>query len=146
MRIDFYQLGAGVGPEGIIASIAGKLLGEQQRLLVVVENDGQRSRLDRMLWDQGATSFLPHGLSGEGSEPSQPILLSGSTDAPNGARNILIADGKWREAALHFERAFFLFDSETVEAARGAWKDLASREDVERHYWANEEGRWVEKA
>ena len=146
MRVDFYQLGGGVGAEGIIAAIATKLLDDKQRLLVVAEDEGQRARLDRMLWDQGATSFLPHGLSGDGKEPAQPILLSGSSDAPNGARNMLIADGKWREAALHFDRAFFLFDSATVDAAREAWKELASKGEVERHYWASEEGRWVEKA
>lgn len=146
MRVDFYQLGSGVGAESVIAAIAGKLLGEDQKLLVVAADEAHRTRLDRMLWDQGATSFLPHGLSGGGNEPRQPILLSDATDAPNGARNMLIADGEWREAALHFERAFYLFDDATIDGAREAWKALADKEDVERHYWANEEGRWVEKA
>jgi DNA polymerase-3 subunit chi len=46
---------------------------------------------------------------------------------------------------LAFERAFFLFDTNTLEAARQAWKLLSGREGVERHYWANEAGKWVEK-
>ena len=41
--------------------------------------------------------------------PRQPILLSTSEDAPNLARNMLIADGEWRESALTYDRAFFLF-------------------------------------
>ena len=74
------------------------------------------------------------------------VLLSTNADASNGARNLLIADGRWREAALAFDRAFHLFDSQTLEDAREAWRSLAGRDGVERHYWANESGRWVEKA
>ena len=56
------------------------------------------------------------------------------------------ASAKWREAALGYDRALHLFDSESLEAARLAWKLLAGRDGVERHYWASEEGRWVKKA
>lgn len=145
MRVDFYQLG-GVSLESVVAAIASRLLGEHQRLLVVAGDEGLLSRLDRQLWDQGEASFLPHALAGGSDDARQPVLLSSADDAPNLARNILIADGEWRESALGFERAFFLFDSNTLEAARQAWKLLAGRSGVERHYWANEAGKWVEKA
>ena len=145
MRVDFYQL-AGVGAESVIASLAGKLLAEEQRLLIVAEDEALLARLDRQLWDQGETSFLPHALAGGADDSRQPILLSATVDAPNLARNLLIADGEWREAALGFYRAFYLFDSASIEGARLAWKMLAGREGVERHYWANENGRWVERA
>lgn len=144
MRVDFYQLGA-AHPDGIIASIAGKLLDEQQRLLIVAADDALLARLDRQLWDQGAASFLPHGLEGGSDDAAQPILLSTGTDAPNLARNMLIADGEWREAALGYDRAFYLFDEGTLEGARLAWKLLAGREGVERNYWALEDGRWTKK-
>jgi len=145
MRVDFYQLGV-AQPDNVIAAIAGKLLGEQQRLLVVAADEGLLARLDRQLWDQGAASFLPHGLAGGPDDTSQPILLSTGTDAPNLARNMLIADGEWREAALGYDRAFYLFDEETLEGARLAWKLLAGREGVERYYWALEDGRWTKRA
>ena len=145
MRVDFYQLGA-AAPEGVIAAIAGRLLGEDQRLLVVAEDEALLARLDRQLWDQGDTSFLPHGIAGGSDDSRQPILLSTAVDAPNLARNLLIADGEWRDAALGFDRAFFLFDAETLEEARLAWKLLTGREGVERHYWSNESGKWAEKA
>jgi len=145
MRVDFYQLGP-QGHDGAIGSIAGKLLGEEQRLLIVADDEALLARLDRMLWDEGAASFLPHGRSGGADDPRQPILLATTTDAPNLARNILIADGQWRDAALHFDRAFFLFDAATLDGARLAWKLLAGRDEVERHYWANVDGKWVEKA
>ena len=145
MRVDFYQLG--VAPlEQVIASLGEKLIGQDERLLVVAEDEALLARLDRLLWDQGPTSFLPHGLAGAGEDSRQPILLSVSPDPANRARNLLIADGRWREAALAFHRAFYLFDGATLEEARGAWKSLAGRDDTERHYWAHENGRWVEKA
>ena len=145
MRVDFYQLG-GAQPDGVIASIAGKLLDDEQRLLIVAADESHLARLDRQLWDQGAASFLPHGLAGGSEDQSQPILLSTGTDAPNLARNILIADGEWRDAALGYDRTFYLFDAETLDGARLAWKLLAGREGVERYYWAQEDGRWTKKS
>ena len=145
MQVDFYQL-AGAPPEQIIASIAEKLLAVDQRLIVVAADEVFLARLDRMLWDQGPTSFLPHGVSGGADDQRQPILLSTSPDAPNLARNMLIADGVWRDAALTYDRAFFLFDSSNLEEARLSWKLLSGREGVERRYWAQEAGKWVQKA
>ena len=144
MRVDFYQLGA-AQPYSVIASIAGKLIEEKQRLLVVAADEGLLTRLDRQLWDQAPSSFLPHGQAGGGDDAAQPILLSTGTDAPNLARNILIADGEWREAALTYDRAFYLFDAEALEGARLAWKLLSGREGVERNYWAQEDGRWTKR-
>ena len=145
MQVDFYQLG-GTAPEQVIASIAEKVLAGEGRLLIVAADEPLLARLDRMLWDQGPTSFLPHGLAGGADDARQPILLSTSPDAPNLARNMLIADGEWREAALSYDRSFYLFDSTTLEGARLAWKLLAGREGVERRYWAQENGKWVNKA
>jgi DNA polymerase III subunit chi len=145
VQVDFYQLG-GSPLEQVTSTLAQRLLAEGSRLLVVAEDEGLLARLDRMLWDQGATSFIPHGLAGGTDDARQPILLSSQTDAPNLARNMLIADGHWRDAALNFDRAFYLFDGETLEGARLAWKLLAGREGVERRYWAQEDGKWVRKS
>ena len=145
MQVDFYQL-AGTPPEQIIGSLAEKVRAAEGRLLIVAEDEKQLARLDRMLWDHGATSFLPHAVTGGAADASQPILLSTSPDAPNLARNMLIADGIWRDAALSYDRSFFLFDNATLEDARLAWKLLAGREGIERRYWAQESGKWVKKA
>ena len=145
MQVDFYQLAA-TAPDQVIASIAEKVLETDGRLLIVAEDEGFLTRLDRILWDQGKASFLPHGLVGGADDARQPILLSTSPDAPNQARNMLIADGSWREAALTYDRSFYLFDDNTLESARLAWKLLAGREGVERRYWAREEGKWVRKS
>ena len=145
MQVDFYQL-AGISAGQVIASISEKVLEGDGRLLIVAEDEAYLAKLDRMLWDQGAASFLPHGIAGGADDARQPILLSTSPDAPNQARNMLIADGAWREAALTYDRSFYLFDDDTLEGARLAWKLLSGREGVERRYWAHEGGKWMKKA
>ena len=145
MQVDFYQL-AGISAGQVIASISEKVLEGDGSLLIVAEDESYLAKLDRMLWDQGADSFLPHGVAGGADDARQPILLSTSPDAPNQARNMLIADGAWREAALTYDRSFYLFDDDTLEGARLAWKLLSGREGVERRYWAHEGGKWMKKA
>ena len=144
MQVDFYQL-AGTPPEQVVAGIAEKVLASDGRLLVIAGDELFLARLNRMLWDQQPTAFLPHGLAGGPDDALQPVLLSTSPDAPNLARSLLIADGVWRDSALSYERAFFLFDDASVEDARVAWKSLVGKEGVEPRYWAREGGKWVRK-
>jgi DNA polymerase-3 subunit chi len=143
MRVDFYQL-CEVAPEQVIARLAQRTLDSGERLLVLANEETALAKLDRMLWDQGRTSFLPHGLAGTGEDSRQPILLSTSPDPANGARNLLIADGEWRDAALAFNRAFYLFDANTLQGARAAWRALSGRQDVERRFLKRKQGKWIE--
>jgi hypothetical protein len=98
MQMDFYQLG-GTPPEQVIASIAEKILAQDGRLLVVASDEGALARLDRQLWDQGAASFLPHWHRGRHGRCAATDTPFDEPDAPNLARNLLIADGEWRDAA-----------------------------------------------
>jgi DNA polymerase-3 subunit chi len=145
VQVDFYQL-AGTPAEQVIASIAEKVLAAGGRLLIIAGDESHLARLDRMLWDDGADRFIPHGLAGGADDARQPVLLSTSPDAPNQARNLLIADGAWRDSALAYDRSFYLFDAASLDAARLAWKLLAGREGVERRYWAQVDGRWTQQA
>jgi DNA polymerase-3 subunit chi len=145
VQVDFYQL-AGTPAEQVIASIAEKVLAGGGRLLIIAQDESQLARLDRMLWDDGADRFIPHGLAGGADDARQPVLLSTSPDAPNQARKLLIADGEWRDSALAYDRSFYLFDAASLDAARLAWKLLAGRDGVERRYWAQANGRWTQQA
>ena len=139
MRVDFYHL-ASVPLERALPSICEKLLAQGERLLIVAAPE-QLDRLDSELWTFAADSFLPHGREGEG----QPILLSPEPKAVNGAANIALADGRWHEEALGFERAFYFFDGGLIEEARATWRALNGRAGVEPHYWKQDErGKWVE--
>jgi DNA polymerase-3 subunit chi len=143
MRADFYHL-ARAPLERVLPKICEKLLGEGERLLVIADA-GLLETLDRALWSYEKESFLPHGRASEEGAAEQPVLLSEQAEPLNGARNVALADGRWREAALGFTRAFYFFDPATVEEARGAWRSLGDKDDVERHYWKQDEsGKWIE--
>lgn len=140
MRVDFYHLTA-LPLERVLPRIAERLVGDGERLLIVADDAAALDRIDDLLWTYAADSFLPHGREGA----HQPVLLREDCEPTNGARNIALIDGRWREEALAFERAFHLFDEATVGAAREAWRSLTAREGVERRYWKQDEGgRWAQ--
>ena len=118
---------AGSPAEQVIASIAEKVLAGDGRLLIVAEDEAlpRPARPDAV--GPGPTSFLPHGLAGGTDDARQPILLSTSPDAPNLARNMLIADGEWRDAALTYDRSFYLVRREHA-GRRAARLEAAGRQ------------------
>jgi DNA polymerase-3 subunit chi len=138
--VDFYHLTA--SPlERVLPSICEKLLAGGERLVVVGE-PALLDRLDGQLWTYARDSFLPHGRD---HAEVQPILLSESVEPANGAANIAIADGVWREEALGFGRAFYFFDDDHRDQARSAWRTLKGSAEVESRYWKQSEaGRWVQ--
>jgi len=141
--VDFYHLAA--SPlERVLPQIAEKVLSSSDRLLVVgaavVLN-----QLDAQLWSYGREAFLPHGRS-EGPAPdAQPILLSEKPDPLNGATNIALVDGQWRDEALTFARAFYFFDNGHIDTARNSWRALSANPPVECRYWKQDErAKWVQ--
>jgi len=142
VRVDFYHLTRDPA-EAVIPRLAVQTLTAGERLLVVSGDEAQLGRLSRALWEQVPASFLAHGRAGEAHDERQPILLSEAPEATNGARFCALADGVWREQALGFDRAFFLFDEPVIEAARACWKALRDSA-AERHYWRQDGRRWVE--
>lgn len=141
MQVDFYQLGRTPLPQ-VLARIAGRILADGGRLLVVAGDEAQAAALDTALWD-GEDSFLPHGRDGA----DQPVLIALGCAPVNGARHLALADGRWRDEALGFDRAFHLFDDATVAAARTAWRGLAAANGVTRNFWKQDEGgRWTKAA
>lgn len=145
MQVDFYHLVT--SPlERVLPQICEKVLGSGERLLIVTDPP-LVPQLDEMLWSYTPESFLPHGVAGGEGTEDQPILLSSELAAPNGASHVAIADGKWREEALAFNRAFYFFDASRVEEARAAWRSVKAKEGVEPRYWKqNEAGRWEQAA
>jgi DNA polymerase-3 subunit chi len=146
MKVDFYHLTR--SPlDRVLPAITQKVLEEGGRLLIVAEEDGARAKLDGLLWDYSPESFLPHAQAGAADDSLQPVLIADTPQAGNGARNIALADGVWRDEALQFDRAFHFFDEDRIVEARAAWKGLADRDGIERRYWKqNEAGRWEQAA
>jgi DNA polymerase-3 subunit chi len=140
LQVDFYHL-ARSPIERVLPAICEKVLSAGGRLLIVAD-EAQLKRLDEQLWTYAPDAFLPHGRD---NEANQPILLAAAPEAKNKAANIALADGLWREEALGFERAFYFFDSDGLDAARDTWRALKDRPEVEPRYWKQDEkGRWVQ--
>lgn len=143
MLVDFYHL-ARSPLERVLPRICERLLEGGERLLIVA-GPTQLATLDEQLWTYAPEAFLPHGRSEDVGPDKQPILLSERLEALNGAANVAIADGVWREEALAFARAFYFFDGTHLEAARSAWRSLKGRSEVEPRYWKqDEQGKWVQ--
>ena len=141
MQVDFYQLTRDPA-HNVLPVIANKVLEEGRRLLIVSNDAEQLKIISTALWAWKPDSFLAHDRAGQGNEAEQPILLSQTTNAENAARLVAMADGEWREEALAFDRAFYLFPPDCTDQAREAWRGLKDNKDVERRYWKQDGGKW----
>ena len=143
-QVDFYHLTA--RPlDDVLPRLAERVLDSGERLLILAGEETLRRHLDALLWSWSPTSFLAHGLAGEGGETGQPILLSAEVEPANGAANVFLADGRWRDEALAFKWSFLFFGSGELDGARAAWRTLGGRPEVARRYWKQDDaGRWRE--
>ena len=142
MQVDFYQLTRDPADK-VLPPIAQRVLDNGGRLLVVGES-AQLGSMSAALWNHKADSFLAHAKAGEGDDASQPILLSTEINTANGSKFVAMIDGVWRDEALEFERAFYLFPPSHTDNARAAWRTLAEKENAERRYWKQDGGKWVQ--
>jgi DNA polymerase-3 subunit chi len=130
----------------VLPRVAERVVAAGGRLLIIAE-ETRLAALDKLLWTYTPDSFLPHACASGGADANQPILIATDSVATNGARNLAIADGVWRDAALDFDRTFHFFDEDRIVEARQSWKALADREGVERRYWKQgETGGWEQLA
>jgi DNA polymerase-3 subunit chi len=144
MKLDFWQVSRDP-VEKVVALIARRVLGEGERVLVVAAEPEQRAAIARALWQAGPDSFLANGEADAIGAERQPILLSDALEPANGASHVILADGQFRPSE-GFARTFLLFTPEAAPQARQAWRAQDGRADVERAYYAQEDGRWVKKA
>ena len=146
MQVDFYHL-TRAPLDRVLPTIAQKVVEGGGRLLIVAEEADQRTRIDQLLWGFAPESFLPHAQAGGADDAVQPVLIAGEAEPANGARNIALVDGLWRDAALAFDRAFHFFGEDHIAEARAAWRGLADKDGVVRNYWKQDEaGKWEKAA
>lgn len=141
MRVDFYQLTKDPA-EQVLPQIARNTLKAGERLLVVSDDAAQLKRTSEALWTRLPETFLANGHALDPHADRQPILLSADVEAVNGAKFMALADGVWRDG--DFARVFLLFPPDRIDDARGCWRMLGAREGVERRYWRQDGGKWVE--
>ena len=144
MKIDFWQLSRDP-VEKVAALIAQRVLDQDERLLIVSGQADQRAAISKGLWQAGPETFLANGEASAPGSDRQPILLSQTIEAENGASHAIFADGQFRDAP-HFARTFLLFNDATLQHARETWKALSDREGLERAFFRQDGGKWVKVA
>ena len=143
MRVDFYQMSRDPAP-AVAAMLAKKTRGAGGRLLVVAAERDQLAAISEAMWESAPEDFLANGLAGGEHDARQPILLSSEVVNANDAGFLLLADGEWRDPGTGFSRVMLLFDGATIDGARGVWRELGKADGVERRYWKQQGGRWIE--
>ena len=145
----FYQLTA--SPlEASLPELLERSLARGWRVLLRCGSEAGMASLDEMLWTYSEASFLPHGTARAGHAALQPIYLTLGDENPNGANVLMLVDGARAATAemAGFERTCLLFDGHderALEAARADWRAVKAAA-LPAKYWAQEQGRWVQKA
>src|SRR3546814_13996000 len=96
--------------------------------------------LDSQLWSYARDSFLLHGRHDGPAPGEQPILLSPEPEPLNGAQNNALADGRWRDEALTFDRAFYFCDGAHLEDARQSWSEPKVKHEADSGDWNQAKG------
>ena len=143
MQVDFYQLSRDPAP-ATVASLTAKVLDAGGRALVVAADPALRGAISAALWSANPAAFLAHAEAGGAHDARQPLLLSERVEPVNGARFLILADGVWRDPGDGFDRVLLLFDGATIDDARATWRRLGDRAGVERRYWRQDGGRWLQ--
>ena len=88
-KIDFYQLESGrYQPDKLVCSLCQKAYKNNQKVLLLTNDQQQTDRLDRLLWTHDEESFLPHDQQ-EQEGFITPILVNHEAN-PRGERELLI--------------------------------------------------------
>ncbi len=144
MKVDFWQLSRDP-VEKVVALIAKRVLDSGERLLVVSKAAEQREAISRALWKAEPESFFANGEVSAPGADRQPVLLAGDLQSANAANHVIFADGEYR-APDGFDRAFLLFDDDTLQAAREVWRSLDGAEGLERSFFRQDGGKWTKVA
>jgi DNA polymerase-3 subunit chi len=147
-EILFYQL-QNRPLEQVLPSLLEKSLERGWRVVVQAASEERIEALDAHLWTYREDSFLPHGTAQHAEASGQPILLTVSSDNPNGANIRFLIDGApIPEDLSAYQRIVLIFDGDDPEAvgfAREHWRDIKAAE-IEATYWQlDENGRWQRK-
>jgi DNA polymerase-3 subunit chi len=145
----FYRL-SGSPAEAALADLLERSLARGWRVLVRVGDAAGLAYLDERLWSWRDEAFLPHGVVGAANADRQPVLLTRDRDNPNAAQVLMLVMGARSDVdeMAGFERVCLMFeetDAVAVETARADWRAVVAAK-LPAKYWAQEDGRWVQKA
>lgn len=137
--------------EATLPQLLERSLARGWKVVVQATEQARLEHFDQYLWSYSKESFLPHAIAGAGGgDEAQPVLLTTLNDAANAPDLLMLIDGARRDPAdfANFERVCLFFDGNDETAlsnAREDWKGVKAT-GLEAKYWAQDDGRWVQKA
>jgi DNA polymerase-3 subunit chi len=146
-EIGFYHL-TRTPAEAALPLLLGRTLAAGERAVVLCRTEARLAALDEALWACAQPDWLPHGTARDGDADLQPIWLTVTDDAPNGARFLFLVEGAETARVADFARVFDLFDGndpDAVAAARLRWT-AAKAAGHTLAYWQQGERNWERKS
>jgi DNA polymerase III subunit chi len=136
--------------ESVLPGLLEKSLERGWKAVVRCGSRAMVERLDETLWTYSEESFLPHAADLERAD-MQPVFLTDSDEAPNGAGVLFLVDNAAADPAslCAFTRCVTIFDGRdeaALESARAFWKAVRA-EGHDATYWKQSPlGRWEKQA
>lgn len=145
----FYHLTA--SPlEATLPELLERSLARGWKVVLRCGSEAGLAAIDALLWTWRDDAFLPHGPAAMGHTALQPVYLTLGEENPAGAGVLMLVDGARAtpDEMARYERTCLLFDGHdprAVETARADWRAVTTAA-LPAKYWAQEQGRWVQKA
>jgi DNA polymerase-3 subunit chi len=145
----FYHL-TSTSLEASLPEMLERALARDWRVVLRCGSEAGLADLDAKLWTYRDDAFLPHGTGAGGLGALQPVYLTLGDENPNGATVLMLVDGARATAAemASYMRTCLIFDGSdprAVESARSDWRAVQAAA-LPAKYWAQEGGRWVQRA
>lgn len=148
-EVFFYHLTA-TPLEQTLPWLVEKALARDWSVLIRCGSEAGLSSLDALLWIFRDESFLPHGLASDPNAARQPVCLTLSDGNANGADVLMLVDGARvaPEEPHGYRRVCLMFDGNdaaALDVARADWR-ACGKAGLAATYWAQDGGRWVQRA
>ncbi len=126
-KIDFFH-GA---PDKLQAAcqLIGELYRAGRQVLVYAPQATVATAIDRLLWTQPATGFLPHCAAESPLAAETPVLVAGSLDHPGHDDVLVNLDGELPAGFSRFQRLIEIVGNDEADRiqARGRYKHYRDR-------------------
>lgn len=146
-EVRFYHL-VRTGLERALPSLLERTLARGWRAAVITGSIDRTEALNNLLWTYDDRGFLPHGSAADGHPGRQPIWLTETDDATNGAEVLFLTDGAKTSRPEAYQLVCLLFDGndeQAVAEARRHWTSYREAGHVLAYWQQDEAGRWTEK-
>lgn len=144
----FYHL-TEIPLERALPPLLEKSLERGWRVRIRTVNSDRAIFLDTHFWSFNQEEFLPHGTQLQPHAKTQPILITTEVENANGAQLLMLVDGAMEpvEGFSDYDRVCVFFDGNDPDALAKAREDWSSVKaaNLDAKYWAQDEGRWVQK-